>query len=201
MPQAYPPQRGIGKRATKEKARTASLAGEMTGALPPYPRDLTHWGRQHGGGEIAFVSVLRGQCQRKQAASEDAARAVWPRRWRSGCVSAEPYPPRRREDFTDASSFCLHSTPTPCWRPQSDKSRGCGGRAPAITPAGAAVHVCWLTQNVEQSGPQPFQGEPRGESPTASCPKPTRRNAGAATAAGPPVILLYRTPLHRRGDL
>jgi hypothetical protein len=26
MPQAYPPQRGSGKRATKENARTASLA-------------------------------------------------------------------------------------------------------------------------------------------------------------------------------
>ncbi len=29
--------------------------------------------------------------------------------------------------------------------------------------------------------PQPFQGEPRGESPPARCPKPTRRNAGVAT--------------------
>ena len=29
--------------------------------------------------------------------------------------------------------------------------------------------------------PQPFQGEPRGESPPARCPKPTRRNAGLAT--------------------
>jgi hypothetical protein len=28
LPQAYPPQRGIGKRATKENARTASLAVE-----------------------------------------------------------------------------------------------------------------------------------------------------------------------------
>jgi hypothetical protein len=74
--------------------------------------------------------------------------------------------------------------PTPCWRPQSGKSRGCGGRAPAITPAGAAVHACWLTQDVKRSGPQPFQGEPRGESPPARCPKPTRRNAGLAN--GPP---------------
>jgi len=32
--------------------------------------------------------------------------------------------------------------------------------------------------------PQPFQGEPRGESPPARCPKPTRRNAGLAN--GPP---------------
>ncbi len=30
--------------------RTAAPAGVMTGALPPYPRDLTHWGRQHGVG-------------------------------------------------------------------------------------------------------------------------------------------------------
>jgi len=28
--------------------------------------------------------------------------------------------------------------------------------------------------------PQPFHGEPRGESPIARCPKPTRRNAGLA---------------------
>jgi hypothetical protein len=27
---------------------------------------------------------------------------------------------------------------------------------------------------------QPFQGEPRGESPPARCPKPTRRDAGVA---------------------
>ena len=161
---------------------TASLAVVMTGALPPYPRDLTHWGRQQRGGEFDLLNAVCEGCESKQAASEDAARAVWPRRWRSGCVSAEPYPPRRCGDFTDASSFCLHSTPTPCWRPQCVKSRGCGGRAPAITPAGAAVHVCWLTQNVQRSGPQPFQGEPRGESPPARCPKPTRRDAGASSA-------------------
>jgi hypothetical protein len=53
MLQAYPPQRGIGKWATKENARTASLAVVRTGALPPYPRDLTHWGRQQGWGIVA----------------------------------------------------------------------------------------------------------------------------------------------------
>jgi hypothetical protein len=52
MPQAYPPQRGIDNRVTKENARTASLAVVMTGALPPYPRDLTHWGRQQGWGFV-----------------------------------------------------------------------------------------------------------------------------------------------------
>ena len=76
------------------------------------------------------------------------------------------------------------SSSSPCWRPQCDKSRGRGGRAPAITPAGAAVIACLLTQNVKRSGPQPFQVEPRGESPPAGCAKPTRRNAGVAT--GPP---------------
>ncbi len=30
----------------------------------------------------------------------------------------------------------------------------------------------------EAAHPQPCQGEPRGESPPARCPKPTRRNAG-----------------------
>jgi hypothetical protein len=30
----------------------------MTGALPPYPRDFAHWGRQHGGG----VSPLQTSC-------------------------------------------------------------------------------------------------------------------------------------------
>jgi hypothetical protein len=34
MPGAYPRQRGIGKWATKEKARTASLAVVMTGLCP-----------------------------------------------------------------------------------------------------------------------------------------------------------------------
>jgi hypothetical protein len=85
-----------------------------------------------------------------------------------------------REFYPMPVSFAQSSS-TPCWRPQSDKSRGCGGRAPAITPAGAAVHVCWLMQDVQRSGPQPFQGEPRGESPPAGCPKPTRRNAGASS--------------------
>jgi hypothetical protein len=50
MPQACPPQRGMGKRATNDNTRTASLAVVMTGALPPYPRDFAHWGRQQRGG-------------------------------------------------------------------------------------------------------------------------------------------------------
>ncbi len=35
----------------------------------------------------------------------------------------------------------------------------------------------------EAADRQPFQGEPRGESPPARCPKPTRGNAGASIAA------------------
>jgi hypothetical protein len=103
---------------------------------------------------------------------------------------------RHRAASSDAACFVSHPSnrndngeiPTPCWRPQSGKSRGCGGRAPAITPAGAAVIACLLTQNVQRSGPQPFQAEPRGESPPARCPKPTRRNAGLAI--GPPKQML-----------
>ena len=34
MPQAYPPQRGVGKRAAKDNARTASLAVELVGSAP-----------------------------------------------------------------------------------------------------------------------------------------------------------------------
>lgn len=37
MPQAYPPQRGMGKRAAKENVRTASLAVVMTEPLPSQP--------------------------------------------------------------------------------------------------------------------------------------------------------------------
>jgi hypothetical protein len=63
MPQAYLPQRGIGKRATKDKARTAALAVVMTGALPPYPRDLTHWGRQQGWGRSLLEMLSDGKAK------------------------------------------------------------------------------------------------------------------------------------------
>jgi len=36
----------------------------------------------------------------------------------------------------------------------------------------------------EAAHPQPFQVEPRGESPPARCPKPTRRNGGASNHVG-----------------
>jgi hypothetical protein len=35
---------------TEMKARSASHAYVLAGALPPHPRDLTHWGRQQDGG-------------------------------------------------------------------------------------------------------------------------------------------------------
>ena len=40
---------------------------------------------------------------------------------------------------------------------------------------------CAARPSGEAARPQPFQGEPRGESPPARCPKPTRRNAGASS--------------------
>ncbi len=81
-------------------------------------------------GEIAFVNVLRWQRERKRSASEDAARAVWPRRWRSGCVSALPYPPRRRGHLTRCQFSCRSLQTTPCWRPQKRKISGVRGQSP-----------------------------------------------------------------------
>jgi hypothetical protein len=49
-------------------------------------------------------------------------------------------------------------------------------------PTQLAKKPCFPPPFGEAAHPQPFQGEPRGESPPARCPKPTRRNAGASSA-------------------
>ncbi len=88
---------------------TAAPAGVMAGALPPHPRDLTHWGRQHGVG-ISASPLRLAEGETKQAASGDAARGVWPRRRRnrSGTAGRLPYRPRRPDYFTK----CQRPLPT-----------------------------------------------------------------------------------------
>jgi hypothetical protein len=118
---------------------TAAPAGVMAGALPPHPRDLSLWGRQHGVG-ISPSTLPFAERGTKQAASGGAARAVWPRRrrHRAGTARRLPYPQRRYSGFT-RWQCCFATIPHPCWRPQCVKSRGYGGRAPVLTTASEAV--------------------------------------------------------------
>ena len=81
-------------------AKTAALAVEADRGSAPVPPRFIAFGRQQVWGRIPSVEAMCEGRERKQAASEDATHAVWPRRWRSGCVSALPYPPRRAEHLT-----------------------------------------------------------------------------------------------------
>ena len=115
----------------------------QTYTTAPFAR-LYLWAASRGVGEIAFVNFLRWQRERKQAASEDAGSC------RLAPPMAQPCRNCRRIALSSTAARTSYPMPvsfaqsssTPCWRPQSVKSRGCGGRAPAITPAGAAVQVC-----------------------------------------------------------
>jgi hypothetical protein len=164
---------------------TASLAVVMTGALPPYPRDLSHWGRRQGLGEIAFVNVLRWQRERKQAASEDAARAVWPRRWRLSLrLRSCPILHGGADIVPDASSVVAVCQPRHAGGPKALNLGGAGAEPlPSHTRRRSRPCVS-VHADVQRAHPQPFQSEPRGEPPPARCPKPTRRNAGLANCSG-----------------
>jgi hypothetical protein len=48
-PKAYPPKGGVGKRATKENARTASLAVVMTGAATGFQKQCYTADERHAG--------------------------------------------------------------------------------------------------------------------------------------------------------
>ena len=158
MPQAYPPQRGIGKRATKENATTASLAVER-------------WDFRRRG-------LKRPLGKTKKAAPD---------------VDRGPHALAARHRVRlSLVSLASQQSPTPFHQALSFTISGGGGSrkipsgrlSPCLQKSNAQLPRSVLTNSYTVAERQPFQGEPRGESPTARCPKPTRRNAGTSSEKG-----------------
>jgi hypothetical protein len=153
LAQAYPPQRGIGKRAAKDNARTASLAVER----------WDFW--RHG------LKRPLGRC--KKAAPD---------------VNRGPHARAARHRVRlSLVSLASQQSPTPFHQAPNFTISGGGSRkipsgrlSPCLQKSKAHLPRSVLTNSYNVAERQPFQGEPRGESPPARCPKPTRRNAGVA---------------------
>jgi hypothetical protein len=141
--------------------RTASLAVELTEALPPYPRDLSLGATSSWSLGILFASGIRcvGACDRSvwRMASNDNLLGSRPALACGPSGSPEPFARRtlrRLKPCGLKNTMCVSEPigPVPtiekgrkrtgtsnriCWWPQRGKSRGYGGRAPVSSTAGA----------------------------------------------------------------
>ncbi len=151
MPQAYPPQRGISKRATKMNARTASLAVVMTGALPPYPRDLAHCGRQQRGGACGEATVpwcKLGVPPRRTGQCGDATRAPSAGPYGTGGVFG-----RRLLCFTSLKPQRQRRNPHPMLAAPKRKISGVRGQSPCHHTRRRSRHCVFV--NAERAAVRP----------------------------------------------
>ncbi len=151
-------KRGVGKRANKENARTASLAVEWWDFLE------------------AWTQASAGKDTKRRPPMLSGGRTRWRRAFArdyplSGCFPAEP-------NSVSSGAKLYHFE---CPRFKANPQRTLEPMPPKIQNSTAAQRPYY---SYTVADPQPFQGEPRGESPHAGCTEPIRRNAGASSAAG-----------------